>query len=163
MSRNKNENFSKTIYEKLNKLSDLDKSRLRRTNDPLHDTRVFDILGGLDYDLPNWAKERMDLIAYFYSIAYQCEETDKKEFDFGKLLKKEELSEIRFKALLSTDFDNLLFRFRQVFRFLNSKRALLNWEKIIDAVLHWDNPEKYIQKRWAEGYFANLTENNIGV
>lgn len=147
--------------KKIKEKSKADLSRLRRSaKDPSNDTRIFDILSKLHWGIPDWAKRRLDLCAVLYATCYQCEESKNKSFNLGKILYECELKDIRMRALLDTDSENLNFRLRQIFKFINSKRKPLNWEVIIDNILGWDNDKKYVQRKWAEGYFAPELENN---
>ncbi len=142
-------------------LRDTDLSRLRRaSNDPSNDPRIFDILARLTFDMPKQLKTSLDLIATLYALAYQCPERNIERFNLGKTLKDKGWTDLRFRALLNTDRENLNFRLRQVFKFINSKGAVLNWETITNHILSWSHPKKWVQRTWAEGFFAPELSDN---
>jgi CRISPR type I-E-associated protein CasB/Cse2 len=152
------EELIENYYNSLKKLSDAEKSRLRRSaSNPTRDTRIFDILSKLP--IPPWAREKLDLCAVLYSITYQCPETENDDFNLGNVLEECGFSDIRMRALLDTDVENLNFRLRQVFSFVNGKNKPLNWKTITSNILNWENESKYVQRKWAEGFYAKELKN----
>jgi CRISPR type I-E-associated protein CasB/Cse2 len=147
--------FGSTLLMRLAKLPSSDLSRLRRAaQKPAQDIRILDILAKIHYDMPEWKAEQVDLIAYFYAIAYQCPHSNNPDFNLGNVLKQNAWSETRMRSILDTGIENLSFRFRQVFRYLNAKGTPLNWNILITEIMAWDSPSKWVQRRWAEGFFA---------
>ncbi len=65
--------------------------------------------------------------------------------------------EDRFFALLGTPVDALGPRLGQAIRLLGSRgdAAALDWYRLLDDVLHWDDPKKRRQRALAREYFGN--------
>jgi len=60
----------------------------------------------------------------------------------------------RVEILLDADREQLPFRLRQAIRFLYSKRVPVNWPRLLQDLLAWDRPKRYVQENWARAYFA---------
>lgn len=62
----------------------------------------------------------------------------------------------RFEALLDSDKGQLPYRLRQAVKFLNSgeQKVGINWEQLLQHLLGWQLPSRYVQKEWAREYFA---------
>jgi CRISPR type I-E-associated protein CasB/Cse2 len=60
----------------------------------------------------------------------------------------------RVEVLLDADRDQLRFRLRQAVRFLESKGGTANWPQLLQDILRWDHPKRYVQEQWARSYFA---------
>jgi CRISPR system Cascade subunit CasB len=64
----------------------------------------------------------------------------------------------RVEVLLDADRDQLPFRLRQAIRFLESKRqgkrGAVNWPRLLQDLLAWEHPNRYVQENWARAYFA---------
>ncbi len=60
----------------------------------------------------------------------------------------------RIEALLDADSEQLRFRLRQAVRFAQSNRVTVNWPQLLRDVLRWDHPDRFVQRSWAESYFA---------
>jgi CRISPR system Cascade subunit CasB len=61
----------------------------------------------------------------------------------------------RVEVLLDADEEQLPFRLRQAIHFLQSCRTRVDWCQLLDDLLQWNQPQKYIQQRWARSYFAS--------
>lgn len=65
----------------------------------------------------------------------------------------------RVEILLDADREQLPFRLRQAIRFLEGKRegkrGAVNWPQLLQDLLAWDHPKRYVQERWARAYYAN--------
>lgn len=61
----------------------------------------------------------------------------------------------RVEVLLDADHDQLPFRLRQAIRFVESRRGSVNWPLLLQDLLAWDHPKRYVQERWARAYFAS--------
>lgn len=71
----------------------------------------------------------------------------------------------RFGILLDAGYtpgqdSELVFRLGQIIQLLESKRVGVNWSQLLVDLTNWNNPDKFIQKRWARAYFSaeNLGE-----
>ena len=60
----------------------------------------------------------------------------------------------RVEILLDADREQLPFRLRQAIRFLYSKRAPVNWPWLLQELLAWNSPKRWVQENWARTYFA---------
>lgn len=60
----------------------------------------------------------------------------------------------RVQFLLDADETQLPFRLRQAVHFLQSNRVTVNWYRLLEDLLNWKHPERFVQRRWARSYFA---------
>jgi CRISPR system Cascade subunit CasB len=75
----------------------------------------------------------------------------------------------RMTALLDCSAEQLPFRLRQTIRLLESKtltedgkRIGIDWRTLLDDVIGWSHPDRYVQKRWARGYFGGFVSRAAG-
>ena len=61
----------------------------------------------------------------------------------------------RLESLLDADETQLPFRLRQAMHFLASNRVSLDWTCLLDDLLHWNHPDRTVQKEWARSYFSS--------
>ena len=61
----------------------------------------------------------------------------------------------RVERLLDADESQLPFRLRQAIRFLRSCRVRVNWPRLLDDLLAWNHPGRFVQEHWARSYFAD--------
>lgn len=62
--------------------------------------------------------------------------------------------ELRFRALLDSDDDQLPDRLRRLVTYLRSKNLGLNYQRLLDDLLWWDHPDKRVQRRWARAFYG---------
>jgi CRISPR system Cascade subunit CasB len=60
----------------------------------------------------------------------------------------------RVQILLDADEAQLPFRLRQAIHFLQSTRTRVNWPRLLDDLLRWTHPDRFVQRQWARSYFA---------
>lgn len=60
----------------------------------------------------------------------------------------------RLEALLDADESQLPFRLRQAARYLQSTRVRVDWPRLLEDLLVWDHPKRFIQQEWARSYFS---------
>jgi CRISPR system Cascade subunit CasB len=60
----------------------------------------------------------------------------------------------RVEALLDSDEAQLAYRLGQIVRFLHSDRVPINWQSLLQDLLYWDHPNRFVQKQWARDYFG---------
>lgn len=72
-----------------------------------------------------------------------------------------EAAERRFTVLLNTSLTDLAMPLRQAVTMLKQLDLPVNWTAFFAGLLHWDNPDKFVQRAWANSYWAydNRTEN----
>lgn len=63
-------------------------------------------------------------------------------------------TERRFIALLQSHPDDLAAHLRHSISYLKSKEQPVNWYQLFDDVLHWDHPQRYVQKNWARMFWT---------
>lgn len=82
----------------------------------------------------------------------------------AKLKSDSEALSRRVAILLDSEFEwleqgrlkggELGFRLRQAVKLLASKEIGVNWERLLQDLLQWSHPDKWVQKRWARSYFG---------
>lgn len=86
--------------------------------------------------------------------------------DFGAALRKAKASNAsnskgvdrRIQVLLDSDEVQLAFRLRQAVNYLKSCEVRLNWPLLLEDLLYWNYPERRVQRRWAQSYYAENLE-----
>jgi CRISPR system Cascade subunit CasB len=73
----------------------------------------------------------------------------------------EQATERRFVALLSSHPEDLPVHLRQAISYLRSKEQPVNWNQLLDDLLHWDHPDRYIQKRWAGSFWLSIARSDV--
>lgn len=63
--------------------------------------------------------------------------------------------EKRFTDLLDTDIDDLPYKLRQAVTLIARDGVGLDWVMLIKDLVHWDHPERCVQKEWARGFWSN--------
>lgn len=97
--------------------------------------------------------------------AFHPMQTDKGNFGNHMALAAHQMSdqtstERRFTVLLNAHRQDLPDYLRQAVSFLKSNEIPVNWLKLFEDLLLWDNPHKVTQRNWANGFWAfQPTEN----
>lgn len=110
----------------------------------------------LPHGLPQYQEEVYFLVATLYPLAGEGGKVD-----LGSSLAQARNAsnnkglDRRMEVLLNADLPQLHFRLRQAIHFLQSCRVNVNWLQLLDDLLHWDHPDRYIQQRWARSYFGS--------
>jgi len=66
----------------------------------------------------------------------------------------------RFHSLLDAEYDpwtgdgDLPYRLRQMVRYAARKGVGVDWSQLLSDLKFWNQPEKYVQKRWARSFFT---------
>jgi len=66
----------------------------------------------------------------------------------------------RFTALLSAHQDDLPLYLRQAVSFIKSKNQKINWHQLMKDIRHWDHPDRFVQRRWANAFWGVQMENS---
>ncbi len=72
----------------------------------------------------------------------------------------------RFHILLDADYEpwtgdgDLPYRIRQMVRYAAGKEVGVDWSILLVDLKSWNQPEKYVQKRWASTFFSNEKSEN---
>ncbi len=69
--------------------------------------------------------------------------------------REDDATERRFVQLLRMRRDTLEPRLRQQISILASKDIAVNWHQLIGDLGYWDHPNRYVQRRWAQGFWGS--------
>lgn len=67
----------------------------------------------------------------------------------------------RFQSLIDSDREQLPFRLRQAVRLAAASDQALDWAKLLEDLLGWDLPNRYVQLRWARDYFVGHADATL--
>lgn len=175
---NRNEKIEKFI-DKLENLSSGDRAVLKRNaGNPLTETRggamaVFYRV--LPYGINPSEEELWFIVATSRFLnRYKLEATEEKSTkDFGWTLSevnkayKSDSFDMRVRGLLDCRWNEgdgaLAHRLRQMVKLADGKGIPIDWKCLLNDLLYWEHPEKWIQKKWARSYFGSRLrqEENI--
>lgn len=65
--------------------------------------------------------------------------------------------ELRFNHLLAADQEELPMRLRPVVRLLASHGLSIDWPLLLDDLLRWDHPDRFVQIRWSSVFWDTPT------
>jgi CRISPR system Cascade subunit CasB len=68
--------------------------------------------------------------------------------------------ERRFTALLAAHPDDLGDYLRQAVSFLKSEDVPVNWHRLLLDVMAWGHPDRYVQQRWARGFWGRAAQES---
>ena len=60
----------------------------------------------------------------------------------------------RMEILLDADEAQLPYRLRQAVHLLQANRIRVNWPQLLEELLSWGSSSRFVQRRWAQSYFA---------
>ncbi|MEM9665503.1 MAG: type I-E CRISPR-associated protein Cse2/CasB [Bacteroidota bacterium] len=72
----------------------------------------------------------------------------------GQLSAGAESLDRRFSAVLDAQAEELPYRLRQLNQLLKSKNVSPNYFRLLDDLLYWDHPSRFVQRRWAKEYWV---------
>lgn len=72
---------------------------------------------------------------------------------FGPLRAKSDSIEARFVALLNAHSDDLNEHLRHVVSLLKANEQPLDWFRLLDDLLQWDQPDCRVQLKWARDFY----------
>lgn len=99
-------------------------------------------------------------VYYLVAALYAYHPMDTPEGDFGQHMraaagdKAIEATERRFVALLNAHVDDLPDALRQAVSYLKSKDIAVNWKRLFTHLTHWDHPDRYVQRGWANSFWG---------
>ena len=154
--RENEEKIAKFI-ESLERLGPGERARLKRNAgkrmDEARNMGLFYRI--LPHGVPYYQEEMYFLVATLYPLA---ESGGEKNFGASMQRARDSKNEKglnrRMEVLLDADERQLPFRLRQAVRYLYSKRVPVNWPRLLNDLLQWNAPKRYIQQAWARDYFA---------
>lgn len=148
----------KKFVERLDSLDPGARARLKRNaGKSMAESRDALVLfyGLLPHGVPQYQEETYFLVATLYPLA-----EGGGRGDLGTALRRARQEknakglDRRVEILLDADVSQLPFRLRQAIRFLASNRVRVNWPLLLQHLLHWTNPNRFVQQAWARSYFA---------
>jgi len=75
---------------------------------------------------------------------------------FCPLKEKSDSMEARFVALLNAHPDDLADHLRHIISLLKANEQPIDWFKLLDDLLRWDDPEGKVQLRWARDFYKTF-------
>lgn len=149
------------FFERLERLDAGGRARLKRNaGNSLAESRAA---LGLFYNLlppgvPTYQEETYFMVATLYPLA----EGDG-QGNLGAALRRARTKDNakgldrRVEILLDADEGQLSFRLRQAIRFLHASRdrVRVNWPRLLEDLLRWNSPKRFVQEQWARSYFAD--------
>lgn len=146
------------FFERLSRLDAGGRARLKRSaGQPLAEAR--DALGLFFSVLPPGVPEYQHEMYFLAATLYPLAESGA-QGDLGASLRRARQAknskgmDRRVESLLDADASQLPFRLRQAIQYLRSNRVRVNWSRLLDDLLGWTHPDRYVQRRWAQSYFA---------
>lgn len=74
--------------------------------------------------------------------------------------KKSGSFEMRFISLLKANAEDLSVVLRQMVSLLKSADVAINWDRLFYDLSHWNSETQYIQRQWANSYWAYQQSSN---
>lgn len=181
---NSSDNVYKFVSN-LSKLEDGDRAKLKRNaGQTLNDSRdvigLFynKLLRGIQ--VGEWDEETYFLVATLYpfdkrgrQVAEDADVEKSTEPDAKEGKKKKQLPSFgkslrgirtekngngldrRVERLLDADAGQLPFYLRREVHFVTNEGGHIDWATLLDDLLKWDHPDRYIQRNWARDYFTS--------
>ncbi|PWH15266.1 MAG: type I-E CRISPR-associated protein Cse2/CasB [Ardenticatenia bacterium] len=149
-----------TFIERLERLDAGERARLKRnagkTLAEARDTALALFYRLLPPQVPEHHEETYFLVATLYPLAEAGSSGN-----LGDALRRARTMtrenpglDRRVRVLLDADATQLPFRLRQAIHYLASARIPVNWAQLLQDLLAWDHPRRWVQREWARAYFA---------
>jgi CRISPR system Cascade subunit CasB len=61
-------------------------------------------------------------------------------------------------ALLDADPDELVWRLRHAVQWLSTQGYALDWPRLLDDLLSWQHPQRWVQQRWARDFWRRPSD-----
>lgn len=75
-------------------------------------------------------------------------------FGEGLTVEEKQQRDKRFIDLLDTDSKELPYKLRQAITLIARDGVGLDWVRFIQHLGHWGHPDRWVQKKWARGFWA---------
>lgn len=147
-----------TFFDRLNSLDSGSRARLKRSAGGYLNEARREALGVFYRVLPAGVPEYQHEI-YFLAATLYPSINDGGQGDFGASLRRarqginEKGLDRRVQALLDADEAQLPFRLRQAIQYLKSQNISVNWPRLLEDLLNWNHPARFVQLNWAKSYF----------
>ena len=161
--------LTEAFVQNLQKLDAGERARLKRNagNLPQEARRVLGLFYGkvLPLGVGEWAEKWYFLVATLYPLEKGRERaTGNLPGNLALSLRQVRTEkngaglDRRVERLLDADEQQLPFQLRQTIHFLTSNRGRVNWGQLLQDLLNWSHPDRFVQKKWARDYFVKQTE-----
>ncbi|MGC8879966.1 MAG: type I-E CRISPR-associated protein Cse2/CasB [Anaerolineae bacterium] len=149
-----------TFVERLARLDAGERARLKRnagkTLAEARDTALALFYRLLPPEVPEHHEETYFLVATLYPLAEAGSSGN-----LGDALRQARTMtrenpglDRRVRVLLDADATQLPFRLRQTIHYLASTRVPINWTQLLQDLLAWNHPRRWVQREWARAYFV---------
>ncbi len=164
---------------KLAKLDDGDRARLKRNAGKSlaesHGVRLLFYSRVAPRGIADWQEERYFLLATLYPLDKAQRNRDRglaagddeaitapSAHSLGRSLRQLRVQDEknadgldrRFARLLDATIEELPFHLRQSVARLTNEGLPIDWAQLTDDILHWNHPQRYVQRQWARDYVA---------
>jgi CRISPR system Cascade subunit CasB len=144
----------------LERLDNAGRARLKRNaGRSLHEAR--DVHRIFYRALPYEVAGREEAIYFLVATLYPLADSRNDQRSLGATLRAvrqsraSESIDRRFQALLDSNSENLPFRLRQAVRLAAASDQSIDWRRLLNDLLNWDHPDRYVQLQWARDYFTD--------
>lgn len=147
------------FFKQLQKLDSGERARLKRCAGQVLAEARHEAMGlfyrVLPPDVPAAQQEVYFLAASLYPFTEEGDSGDL-GISFRQVRKSENSKGMdrRMEILLDSDEVQLPYRLRQIIHQLQSNHVKVNWPQLLEDLLYWTHPNRFVQRRWAQSYFA---------
>lgn len=136
----------------------------RAAGAPYEDFEILPVIGDR---IPNDVSEEKFKIYMLAACLYSLHPAHSEESgNLGETLRRfratlgvgQESFDKRFAAVLNAETEDLANRLVQIFRQISRENVYVNYFRLLEDLLRWDNPNKYSQFNWARSYWAYQKE-----
>jgi len=105
-------------------------------------------------------EEACYVVGSLFALYPEAGGTDDLGMAFAKVSDPSDSLEKRFVALLNCHYDDLPNHLRQATSLLKSKDIPINWRELLQDIMGWEHESRYIQRKWARGFWQNKAEGS---
>lgn len=148
------------FVERLSRLEAGDRAKLKRNaGNSLGQSRGIHALFFrlLPYGIPRSQEAWYFLVATLYPLAEPSSKGtlgDALRHARNNHPEREKGFDRRLEVLLDADPDQVPFRMRQIVRLLSAAEIPVNWNQLLQDLIRWNHPNRYIQEKWARAYYT---------
>lgn len=115
--------------------------------------------------VPGFARGRLrEQVYYLVAALFAYHPLSTKKGNFGNHMRASagdanlEAVERRFTVLINSHPEDLPDYLRHAVSLLKSKDIAINWEQLFKDLCHWDHPDRYVQRQWANSFWGYSPE-----
>lgn len=160
MTQNLEKSRPAEFIDRLEQLDTGDRARLKRNAGKTF-AEARDVTSLFYRSLPYGLNQAQEGIYFLVATLYPLVE-DGSKGDFGDSLRQARTDQNgkgldrRMEILLDSDIAQLPFRLRQAIHFIRSCRKRVNWVRLLEDLLSWEHPDRFVQQRWARSYYNTI-------